>query len=81
MSAVSSGPARNAFAISPNDNSALAHVTRGIYVGGAGAIKVDTAGGDVAVTISGLLAGIVYPFVVTKIYSTGTTATNLVGLY
>lgn len=74
-------PYRHAFAVTPADGADLSHVTRAILVGGAGAVKVDMQGGEAAVTLTGLLAGVVYPVCATRIYSTSTTATNLVGLY
>lgn len=55
--------------------------TQAIYVGGAGNLKVDFINGGVGVTITGVLAGVEYYFGVTKVYKTGTTATNLVALF
>jgi len=51
-----------------------------IYVGGAGNVKVTTAQGD-EVTFSGLAAGQVIPVQVIRVWSTGTTATNLLRIY
>jgi len=48
-----------------------------IYVGGAGNLKVITDGGD-TVTFVGVLKGTILPVLVAKVFSTGTTATNLV---
>lgn len=64
-------------AITPNDSTAVDF--NGIYVGGAGNIKVDLYDGS-TVTLNGALVGTIYPLRVTKVYATGTTATNLVGL-
>lgn len=75
-----SSPARGAFAITPHNTNELTHVTRGLYVGGAGNAAVTMAGGE-EVTFTGLLAGVVYPLRVKIVKSTGTTATALVGLY
>lgn len=52
------------------------HTTVGLYVGGTGNVKVDTANGD-TVTIVALAAGVWHPISVTKIYATGTTATDI----
>jgi len=49
-------------------------------VGGAGNIKVDTLGGD-TVTFTGVLAGSILPVRILKVYSTDTTATNIVAVY
>jgi hypothetical protein len=68
-----------AFSITGNDSANLQNVAV-VYVGGSGAVKVTTANGDV-VTFSGLLAGTVIPVQVLRVWSTGTTATSLIGIY
>lgn len=73
-------PASNAFAVTPADGSDLAHAARALFVGGAGDIKVDTLGGD-TVTFTGVVAGSILPVRILKVYSTGTTATNIVAVY
>jgi hypothetical protein len=59
-------------------------VTRGIYVGADGDVKITDQGGRVRV-IPGLAGGSYYPFRVTKIHSANTTvtapATNILLLY
>lgn len=80
LSIPDAGPAIAAAAITPDDNNDLTNYTRAILVGGAGNLACITRGGD-TVTFSGLLAGVVYPFALKRIKSTGTTATNLVALY
>jgi hypothetical protein len=47
----------------------------GLYVGGAGAVKIDTIETQ-GVTIQAI-AGAVLPWAVRKVYQTGTTATGL----
>jgi len=74
-------PAVNAFSVTPNDSADLANSTRGIYVGVSGDIKIDTVGGDSAVTFVGLAAGIIHPIRAKRIYATDTTATSIVGVY
>ena len=73
-------PAERAFAITPNDSADLSVFPRAIYVGGAGNVKVTTLGGD-TVTLNGAVAGSILPVRVVRVFSTGTTATNLIGLY
>lgn len=73
-------PARNAFAVSPHDTNELTNVTRGLYIGIAGNLKVTTVGGD-TVTFIGVLAGTIIPIRAKIIWSTGTTATSMLGLY
>ena len=51
-----------------------------IYVGVGGNVKVTTAQGD-EVTFFGLLAGMVIPVQVLRVWATGTTATSLLGIY
>jgi len=71
-------PAGGAFAITPNDSTDLTRLTRGLYVGVGGNVAVRIGGVDV--TFSNLAAGVVHPLRVTRVLSTGTTATNIVGL-
>lgn len=71
--------ARRAAAVTLSD-SAILENTRALYIGGAGNLKVTMVeGGDV--TFSGLNAGTILPIQVTKAYSTGSTATNIIALY
>jgi len=54
---------------------------RGIYVGGdgtSGNLKVDTLSGSARTFY--VLAGTYHPIIVTKVYRTGTAATNLFGI-
>jgi len=76
---VKSGIALNAAAVTADDTATL-EAAAVIYVGGAGNVKVDTKGGD-AVTFNGMSAGDILPVLVTKVYDTGTTATNMVALW
>ena len=73
-------PGRHAIAVTPSDSVTLAHASRGIYIGGAGDLKVITVGGE-TVTFASMAAGIVYPICVTQVLATGTTATGIVALY
>ena len=67
--------------ITPNDTNLLARITRSIYVGGAGAVAVTLAGdGTTVTTFSAVPVGTVLPVAATRVMSTGTTATLLVGL-
>ena len=61
--------------VTPNDGTDLS--TAGIiYVGGYGDVKVDTIAGN-TVTFYGVPAGSYIPVRVKRVYSTGTTATNM----
>lgn len=68
-----------AVAVSTASDNILAKISV-IYVGGAGNVNVLTAQND-TVTFYGLNAGTVIPVQVVKVFSSGTTATNLVAIY
>lgn len=51
-----------------------------IYVGSGGNVKVTTAQGD-DVTFTGVLAGSVIPVQVIRVWSSVTTATNMLRIY
>lgn len=74
-------PAENAVAITPHDSNDLANSSRGVYVGVSGDVKVDMVGTGTAVVFTALAAGVIHPLRVTRIYSTDTTATNIVAVY
>lgn len=67
-----------AFAITPHNTTELPFVTKRIFVGGAGDVRVTMADGT-AVTFTGVLAGTILPVRASKVL-TATTATNLVGM-
>jgi hypothetical protein len=73
-------PARRGFAITTNDATDLAAETRAIYVGVAGDLVAVLSSGD-EVTFAGLAGGTLLPVRVRRVKATGTTATQLVGLY
>lgn len=73
-------PGEGAAAVTPNDSTDLTTIARALYVGGAGNVKIDAADGS-TVTFSGVLAGSILPVRVARVYSTGTTATNIVAIY
>ncbi|MEM2960720.1 MAG: hypothetical protein QXQ02_03705 [Halobacteria archaeon] len=69
---------KNASAITPSDTAENAFDA--IYVGAAGNLAVVTEGNQ-SVTLTGVLAGHIYPIRTKKVMATGTTAGSLVGLY
>lgn len=77
---ISGGRVENAFVITPSDVDDLPHPTVAIYVGIAGNIKLDLIGGD-TITLTNLAAGAWHPISATKVYTTDTTATEIVGAY
>jgi hypothetical protein len=73
-------PAFRAAAVTPDNSTDLPSFARGLYVGGAGDVKVDTAGAD-TVTFAGVPAGSLLPVRVRRVYATGTTATSIVAVW
>jgi hypothetical protein len=73
------GPICGAFDVVPDDAADLPQVTRGFMIGGPGDVAVTLKSGD-AITLVGLVAGVVYPFRVAQVRGTGTTATGIKGL-
>jgi hypothetical protein len=73
--------ARNAAVVTPNNDTDLANVTRGVFVGGAGNLNVNMAGTGTEVTFTGVPAGAFLPICVSRIRSTSTTCTNIVAFW
>lgn len=73
-------PAEGAAAVTPSDSASLSGVTRFIYVGSAGNVAVTMSDGS-NVTFNNVPAGAVLNLRVSKVKSTGTTASNIVALF
>jgi hypothetical protein len=71
-------PAANAVAVTKSDSTVLT-TTRALYIGGTGDVAVTMAGGG-NVTFSAVPVGTLLPLRVTKVLSTGTTATLILAL-
>lgn len=71
-------PAGGAFAITPDDSGSI--YATALYVGTGGDIKVDMENEDSAVTFAGVADGSILPIRVKRVYSTDTTASDIVGL-
>jgi hypothetical protein len=72
-------PATGGVAVTAHDSTNdPAGAFRGLYVGGTGNIKVTMLDGT-DVTFQSVPVGIL-PIVVLRVWSTGTTATNIIGL-
>lgn len=69
---------QKAAAVTKSDVTALK--LRGLYVGGAGDVAVILKGDTDAVTFKAVPVGTILPFSITKVMSTNTSATQLVGL-
>ncbi|MGI9486184.1 MAG: spike base protein, RCAP_Rcc01079 family [Geminicoccaceae bacterium] len=72
-------PARSASSVTPNDSTVLER-TKGVWVGGSGDMSVVMHNGN-TVTFAGIVAGSLLPIAVSRIRSTGTTATAIVALF
>jgi len=70
-------PAFDAAAVTPSNTGNVDF--RALYIGGAGDVKIDTPEGS-TVTLYSTAAGSILPIRCVRVYSTGTTATNIVGL-
>jgi hypothetical protein len=73
-------PPEDAAAIAPSDGAGLSHVTRAIYVGGGGDLRLRLLGGGL-VTLAAVPAGSLLPLRAVQVYATGTSATALVALW
>lgn len=71
--------AHGADAVTLNDSTVLP-ISRSLYVGTGGNIKVTMADGQV-VTFSNVIGGTILPIQTQVIWSTGTTASNILALY
>ena len=76
-----------AAAVTPSNTVDIPYVGGGdikwecvLYVGGAGNLRVLTAGED-DVTFTGVLAGSFLPVQVKRVFASGTSATNIVALW
>ena len=76
---LTSDPATNAVLVSPNDSTDLVAVTRAVYVGTTGNMKV-TMQDSGTVLFTGIPAGTTLPIRVSRIWSTTTTASTIIAL-
>ena len=74
-----SDPLTDGVAVTASDSTVLT-TTRAVFVGGAGNLAVVLSGGT-TLTLTGVTAGTLLPIRVTKVKSTGTTATNIAALW
>lgn len=70
--------AQMAEAVTPSDTTVVKY--RALYVGTTGDVAVVPMGGSSAVTFVGVPAGAILPIAVSKVMSTSTTASDIVGL-
>lgn len=77
----SSLPCENAFAVTLHDTNEIAFITRGLYVGVGGNVKVTMAGTGEGIVFTGVPSGTLLPIRVKIVWSAGTTASSIVGIY
>lgn len=75
-----SAPAASAVAVTPSDSTVL-DMTRSLYIGGSGNLRVVMYHDSTTTDFIGVLVGSILPLRVKQVYSAGTTATNIVALY
>lgn len=73
-------PGQGAFAITKSNTTVFTYATRLIYVGTTGDVAVTMMDGS-TVTFVACPAGMLLPIVATQVLSTGTSASDLVGIY
>lgn len=72
-------PAREAYAVTPDDGANLAVFARSLYIGASGSLVVDMVGSGASVTFVNVPVGIL-PIRVKRVRATGTTAGSIVAL-
>jgi hypothetical protein len=77
---LTSDPATNAVLVSPNDSTDLTYVSRAVYVGTGGNMKV-TMQDSGTVLFTGVPSGTTLPIRVSRIWSTTTTASTIINLF
>lgn len=65
--------------IEPSDSIGLIEISRALYVGGAGSVRLMDASGNIA-TFDGVVGGSILPVRAQQVLQTGTTATGLVAM-
>ena len=73
-------PADVGVAVTPSDSTVIGR-TKGLYIGVTGSLVVTFAADQSTGTFVSVIGGSIYPFAVTQVKATGTTATNIVALY
>ena len=80
--------ANRAAPVTPSDTDLIPNISNpdginngcALYIGSAGSVKVQTAGGDI-LTFVGAYAGQFFPVNVIQVFNTGTTAGDIVALW
>ena len=70
-------PISAAVAVTPNDGADLAVISRALYIGGGGDLRVTLKAGTAPVTFTAMAAGW-HPIRARRVHAAGTTATDIV---
>ena len=73
------GPVCGGFDIVPDDQADIEQMTRAIMVGTSGDVSVVLKNGT-TLLLAGLMTGVIYPFRISRVNASGTTATGIKGL-
>lgn len=73
-------PAEYCFAISPSDTAELERATKALYVGTAGDVTLTSVRGNGPVTFANVPSGAILDVRTKAVLTTGTTASDIVGL-
>jgi hypothetical protein len=71
------GPANDGAAVTPNDSTDLPTVSKRLWIGGAGNVTLNTVAGTTLV-YTNVAAGTYLRVRAARVFSTGTTASNIV---
>ena len=74
-------PARNYFTVTPSDSVDFEFETRGLWIGVGGTVVVIGAGDSTAISFLNVASGTMLPLRAIRVNTTGTTATDIVGVF
>lgn len=72
---------KNAFEVTPDDSNDLTYPDASLYVGTGGTVTVDFVDGGTNIPLTNVPNGTFLPVRVSRVYSTGTTASAIVAGY
>ena len=82
VSQVEGGPSfENAAAVTPDNDNDLATPARSLWVGSVGDVKVNMASTGQPVTFTAVPSGSLLPVAVTRVFATGTSASDIVAIW
>jgi len=71
---------QNAAAVTPSDTVNLSNTASALWIGSTGNIKVDLEGVGDGITFNALPVGL-FRARITRVYATGTTASNIISMW